>query len=103
MHQFVNQDVVPYERRHEDQPPVQTNVTIPPARPPARSLVANGDTRHLQAVPRRQFQQPLRQIVARLLLQCAVVVHLTQPDPRPVPLLRDPLRIPLHECLGLAS
>ena len=102
VHQLVNEDVIPYERRHQNQPPVQANVTIPAARAPPRLLVADGNPCDRQPMPLRQVQQPARQIFTRLLLQRAVVVGFPHLAGSPVPLLCDPLRIPPHECLGLA-
>jgi len=103
VHQLVNEDVVAYERRHQEQPPVQANVPIPAARAPPRSLVANGDPRDHQPVPLRQVQQPPRQLLACLLLQRAVVVGFTQVAARACALLCDPFSTAPHECLGLAS
>src|SRR5688500_7913517 len=49
MHQLVDQDVLAHGVGHQDETPVETDVTGWRARSPARSLVPYADARHVQA------------------------------------------------------
>ena len=54
MHQLVNQDVLAHGVGHQDEAPVEADVTRWRARSPARSLIPDADARHVQAKLVRQ-------------------------------------------------
>ena len=68
VHQLVNHDVLADERRHQDQPPVQRDRSARRARAPARSLIADRDARHGNAVRDRPARaaRPAAPSAARL-------------------------------------
>jgi hypothetical protein len=57
MHQLVNQNVFADGLGHQDETPVETDVTGRRARSPARPLIPYADTRHLKAVTVGQAKQ----------------------------------------------
>ena len=57
MHQLVNQDVLADGLGHQDETPVEADVTGRRARSPARPLIPYADTRHLKAVTVGQAKQ----------------------------------------------
>lgn len=57
MHQLVNQNVFTDGLGHQDETPVETDVTGRRARSPARPLIPYADTRHLKAVMVGQAKQ----------------------------------------------
>jgi hypothetical protein len=66
MHQLVNQNVFADGLGHQDETPVEADVTGRRARSPARPLIPYADTRHLKAVTVGQAKQLGGQIASGL-------------------------------------
>ena len=66
MHQLMNQHVFAHRVGHQHETPVEADVTRWRARSPTRALIPYADTRHYQAVMRREPTQLLGQLACRL-------------------------------------
>ena len=64
MHQLVNEHVLAHEIGHRHQPPVQTDMRLRRARPPAPSLIPHADARDPQPVHGRQTVQFLSELIS---------------------------------------
>ena len=66
MHELVDQHVVANRVRHQDESPVEADVTRWRAGSPSRALVAYADARYVEAVMLRQAQQLRGQLLGGL-------------------------------------
>lgn len=97
MHQLMEDDVVAHPRRHQDEPPIQADVTVRAAGSPARALIPDADAPHRQLMARRQLDETPRQLDRGARAECAPLLG---PEPGhldPGPLLCDPLQMPQPE------
>ena len=103
MHELVNEDVVAHRGRHQDEPPIQTDVPVAAAGTPARALVADADARDGEPVLRRKRQQPRRQLAASPIAQRRPVLDRRSLLRNTRALPRDPFLVALRELLRLAA
>ena len=101
VHQLMDEHVVAHLVGHQDQTPVETNVTIAAARSPARTLIPHGDPRHRQAVRRRQGEEAWRQFLLRALFQRAALFECEERPGDAGALARNPGQIPPGKRLRL--
>jgi len=103
VHQLVDQNVIANRLRHQDQSPVQADVTVTPARTPPRALIPNADAADRESVACRQFEQPLGQLAPGLLSRCLLVLNRTNFGTCPCPLSDDPVDVALNKRLGFTT
>lgn len=103
VHQLVDQNVIANRLRHQDQSPVQADVTVTPARTPPRALIPNADAADRESVACRQFEQPLGQLAPGLLSRCLLVLNRTKFCGCPRSLSDDPVDIALNKRLGFTT
>ena len=102
VHQLVDEHVIAHIRRHQDQTPVQGNVSVAPARSPSRALIADADTGDRQTLLGRDLMQPRGQFRARPLTQRPPFLGPDRRRCQPRPLPGDPVDVALHERVGVA-
>ncbi len=103
VHELVNQDVVAHGWRHEDEPPVECDVSVPPARSPPRALIADAHSREAgDAVLGREFPDSDRQFSGRPRPQGDPFCGVDGRSGYPGALGADPLEVTCGKRLGLA-
>ena len=102
VHQLVNEHVLADEVRHQQEPPVQADVTVATTGAPTRALVADTDTRHGETMLRGQRQQTCRQFAASSIAKRALVIDRSILACQPRALPGDPLSVPAGKRLRLA-
>src|SRR5262245_25871027 len=111
VHELVNHHIVSDLRRHLHEAPVQADVTVRRARPPAPPLIAYGHSSDAQLVFGCQFEQPCRQLELGPRAQCVLYLRIDRlAGPRTVesqfaPLLLNPrpLLLGKRTCLPFRS
>lgn len=85
MHQLVNQHVIAHTVGHQNESPVQADMTRRGTGAPPGALIPYADARHVQSVMRCKPQQMLRQLARRAapqLVDCLGCVCEPRPGPR---------------------
>jgi hypothetical protein len=108
MHQLVDQDVLAHRLGHQDEAPVETDVTGRRARSPARPLIPYADTRHLKAMVLGQAEQLRGQVASGLPAQLSHSLWSVGWTPRraflyPCFLTLNPGALLLGKQLGVAA
>ena len=89
--------------RHEDEPPVECDVSVPPARSPPRALIADAHSREASdAVLGGKFPDSDRQFARGPRPQGDSFCGVDGRSGHPGTLSADPLEITCGKCLGLA-
>ena len=73
VHQLMNQYVIAHEGWHQEQPPVQADVTVAAAGTPPRVLITHADSRHRESMQGGKLQQACWQLAPCLFSKGAVV------------------------------
>ena len=93
MHQLVNHHVVADRGRHEDEAPVQADMTVAPARAPSGSLVPDAHTFDREPVLRGQLDQTLPELDRCALTQDHTLQRTYGTRFDSSSLIRDPLKV----------
>jgi len=62
MHQLVNEHVIPYPRRHQNEPPIQADMTVTPAGTPTGTLIPDAHTRDVESMACRKLVETRREL-----------------------------------------
>jgi hypothetical protein len=108
VHELMNQHVIPNRLRHQNEPPVQTDVSRGRTRPPAGALIAYAYTRQYQPVPFGECTQANGKLTRGTSPQLADFVGCVDaPDGLMVPgaclLTLNPRTLLLDKKLGMAA
>lgn len=103
VHQLVDEDVFAHSRRHQNEPPVQADVTLAAAGAPARALIADADARDGDTETAGERQKSRRQLAARSIVQGAPLFERAALASQPRTLAGDPSSMAASERFGLAS
>ena len=103
MHQLVDEHVLADRSRHEDETPVQTDVTIATARAPTRALVPDADARHHETVSGSEREQSWRKFTTGLLAQRAPLLDRVTVLRQSSTLPRNPFSMSRGERFGFAT
>ena len=93
VHQLVDDDVLPDRGRHQDQPPVQTDMAVSPARSPARALIADGHARHGETMPRGEPEHEAGQFDRRAIAKIPPLGRTQRSRVQPRALPGDPFEM----------
>src|SRR5688572_135984 len=102
VHELVYEHVIAHGRRHQDEAPVQRNLSVTAAGSPSRPLIADAHAGDGHAVPGGYLEQPRRQLLARTIAERRSLLSSERRRGQPGPLPCDPLGMTLHELVGLA-
>ena len=101
VHELMNDHVVAHPVGHGDEPPVEADVTVPPAGTPARALIADADARDAQAVLIGELPQPNRELRSRLRAEPLSIVEGETPVRQRRALTQHPVEMASREGIGL--
>jgi hypothetical protein len=102
VHELVYEDVIADGWWHQDEAPVQRDLSVAAAGSPSCALIADAHTRDGQAVLGGYLEQPRRQFRARTIAERRSLFGPERRWSQPGPLPCDPLGVTLHELVGLA-
>lgn len=103
VHQFVHEHVVAHLGRHQDQTPVERDVTVTTARSPSRALIADAHPRHVQAVLGGELEQTRRQLPPRALAVGVALVEGQYGGREARTFAGNPVEMTVEKSVGLAA
>ena len=102
VHELVDDHVVPHPVGHDDEPPVEADVTVAAAGTPARALIANADSGDTQAMPFGEFLQATWKFGARLRLESLSILEREASLRQSRALTQHPVEMTSRKGIGLA-